>query len=47
MKKIEEPNAFEKFYNCSAAIALNNDKLMITGGGSPPQAQVRTYTVST
>jgi len=26
----------EKFFNCSASIALDSDRLMITGGGSPP-----------
>lgn len=36
----------EKFYNCSASIALDEDRLMITGGGSPPQANARIYSIS-
>lgn len=35
MKKLKE-NMAEKFLNCSASIALSNDLVMITGGGSPP-----------
>jgi len=35
MKKLKE-NMAEKFLNCSASIALTNDLVMITGGGSPP-----------
>jgi len=35
MKKLKESHP-EKFLNCSASIALTNDLIMITGGGSPP-----------
>jgi len=35
MKKLKE-NMVEKFLNCAATIALSNDLVMITGGGSPP-----------
>ena len=35
MKKLKEQMS-EKFLNCSASIALTQDLIMITGGGSPP-----------
>jgi hypothetical protein len=48
MKKLNEGAGIqEKFYNCSAAIALNRDRVMITGGGSPPSSSARIFTLST
>lgn len=35
-----------KFYQCSAAIAINAFEILITGGGSPPKKDTRIYMAS-
>lgn len=41
-KKLND-NQSHKFYQCSAAIALNSGEILITGGGSPPKKDARLY----
>ena len=41
-KKLND-NQSHKFYQCSAAIALNTHEILITGGGSPPKKDARLY----
>ncbi len=47
LQRLQDEHSNEKFYNCSAAIAIDNDRILITGGGSPPQALAWILTVST
>lgn len=42
MKKLVESST-NKFYQCSAAIALSPVEILITGGGSPPKKDARIY----
>lgn len=42
IKKLNDSNA-SKFYQCSAAIALSPNEILITGGGSPPKKDARIY----
>ena len=42
MKKLPESSQ-QKFYQCSAAIALSPVEILITGGGSPPKKDTRIY----
>lgn len=42
IKKLPEHGKL-KFYQCSAAIALNAMEILITGGGSPPKKEARIY----
>jgi hypothetical protein len=42
MRKLPDSSQ-NKFYQCSAAIALNPLEILITGGGSPPKKDARVY----
>lgn len=42
IKKLNDTNS-SKFYQCSAAIALSPNEILITGGGSPPKKDARLY----
>ena len=42
IKKLSDSNS-SKFYQCSAAIALSPNEILITGGGSPPKKDARLY----
>ena len=42
MKKLPDTTQ-QKFYQCSAAIALNSNEILITGGGTPPKKDARVY----
>ena len=44
-KLADQPGMMEKFYNCSASIAIDSKQILVTGGGSPPQASVRLFDV--
>lgn len=43
LKKLKESNIIIKFYQCSAAIALSQIEILITGGGTPPKKDARVY----
>ena len=42
IKKLSDSSA-SKFYQCSAAVALSPNEILITGGGSPPKKDTRLY----